>query len=148
MRTLYYFMEKEIWKKLYAYDGYEVSSWGNIRSLDREVITVGDVVRFVKGEPITPRNTKKNGNLIFEIRFGYDKANKKYKRRTLTVARCVADHFVKRPKTDESLFASNLDGDYNNNHFTNVVWLTQSEIVKKQSRDYSSAWDKRKKNKR
>jgi len=140
-------MEKEKWKKLYDFDGYEVSNFGNVRSLDREIITKNEVIRFVKGDAVAVRKVADSDHLIFEIRYGYDKTKKKYKRKTMSLARAVADHFVFKPSSKEKLYASHKDKDCSNNHFSNIIWLTQSEIIKKQNRDYFESWEKRKQNK-
>lgn len=45
---------KEIWKDIEGYAGYQISSLGNIRSVDRYVASKNGSKRLLKGQPIPP----------------------------------------------------------------------------------------------
>lgn len=55
-------MEKEIWKNIPNYDGYQASNFGNIRSLDRTIIQKNNgVKRRVKGKLLKCSDSLNNG---------------------------------------------------------------------------------------
>lgn len=137
----------EIWKKLYTHEGYEISNHGRVRSLNREVKLSDGNYRFVRGGFMTTRRGGNTEHLIFEIRLGYNTKTKKYKRKTFTLARAVADHFVPKPISEEKLCATHIDGDKHNNRFDNIRWIPHSDVIRGQKRDYEEAWLKRKNNK-
>lgn len=45
---------KEIWKDIEGYAGYQISSLGNIRSIDRYVASKNGSKRLLKGQHIPP----------------------------------------------------------------------------------------------
>lgn len=47
-------MAVEIWKDVPHYSGYQVSNLGNVRSLDRTILTTNNQIRYYKGHIIRP----------------------------------------------------------------------------------------------
>lgn len=126
----------ELWKDVEGFEGlYQVSTWGNVRSLDRYVNTIGNSKRLIKGKIIKPRLD----------RYGYLKVmlskngNKKY----ILLHRLVALNFISNPDNlpqvnhiDEvktNNFRSNLewcDSKYNNNYGTHKERVAKSHWKK------------------
>lgn len=117
--------DKEIWKPIIGYIGlYEVSSHGNVRSLERVHMRSNGRPHHVKARV---------------LRFGYsgkDKSKSYYvvalaggqKLRTLKVHRMVAYNFCDGYK--EGLHVNHKDGNKLNNHYTNLEFCTQYENAK------------------
>lgn len=105
------------WKKLD--EVYEVSEYGDIRSVDR-VIKRGGRKHSIKGQTL-------NHNIC---RNGYHRVglNKNGNRRYKAVHRLVAELFVENP--DSKPEVNHIDGDKSNNHYTNLEWVTRSENMK------------------
>ena len=115
-------MNNEIWKPIPEFEGlYEVSNFGNVRSLDRKVIqknafgTYSDVI--YKGQ-LLKFNKAKNGYLYFTARS--QTSNK-----TLKPHRLVAILFVENPHM--YLEVNHIDGNKENNHYTNLEWCTSKQ---------------------
>lgn len=108
--------EIEIWKDVVGYEGlYEVSSWGRVRSLDKNVWNgkvffkkKGEFKAFYlhKGYPVTclyKNNVKKNVNIY----------------------RLVAIAFIPNPQNKPEV--NHIDGVKTNSHVSNLEWATSSE---------------------
>lgn len=115
-------MENEIWKPVPEFESlYEVSNFGNVRSLDRKVIqknafgTYSDVI--YKGQLLKFQKAK-NGYLYFNARS--QTSNK-----TLKPHRLVAILFVENPHL--YLEVNHIDGNKENNNYTNLEWCTPKQ---------------------
>lgn len=117
-------MEEEKWVKLYDYDGFMVSNYGNIKSLDRVVTCKDGRSLNIKGQLLTKRQVKPNSSPFVEVR-----KNTGVKK-TVYVIRAVADHFVERPKKD-TVYATPIDKDYTNTYYKNIKWITHRELMLK-----------------
>lgn len=108
---------KEIWKDVNGYEGmYQVSSFGNVRSIDREVPFRGGM-RFIKGSPLTKWV---NGDGYERVSFCVKGKNKHF-----LVSRLVAEAFIPNPNQKEEV--NHLDYNPKNNTVSNLEWCTRSE---------------------
>lgn len=106
----------EIWVPVSTYEGlYEVSSFGNFRSIDRIVPhSDGKLLRELKGRPLVKTIDKQGRNYVT-----FSKNGKTNKRRVHLV---VAEHFLgPRPKGFDVCHG---DGNASNNHFGNLRYDT------------------------
>lgn len=112
---------KEKWKDIKGYEGaYQVSNTGKIRSLDRMVNNKRTGKMFSKGV------VKK----IFLNNHGYPiiPLVTDGRRRTKSVHRLVAIAFISNPKNKKEVNHKDLDKE--NNHVSNLEWMTKSENMK------------------
>ena len=111
-------MENEIWKPVVGYEGwYEVSSFGNLRSVDRTGVDVFGVARRYKGRMISSDS----------LSYGYPVAilMKNGKRKTVRIHRIVAEAFI--PNPDNKPFIDHIDTNKLNNSLSNLRWCTDKE---------------------
>lgn len=107
----------ENWKAIAGYEGYyEVSDFGNIRSLTRKVNTKGGSMRTSQGRNIIQRRTR-NGYMKVHL-------SKEGKSRVHSVHRLVAIAFV--PNIDGLQQVNHKDENKTNNRADNLEWVTQS----------------------
>lgn len=111
----------EIWRAIHGYEYlYEISSLGNVRSLDRfknhNTSKQGKIM--IKGVNLRPYlNTK--GYLKVELSSG-----KRESRKTFSVHRLVALAFIPNPNNYPQV--NHKDGDKTNNSVSNLEWCTNS----------------------
>lgn len=112
----------EIWKDINGFEGaYQVSNYGNVRSLDREVKQgKHGNTRIIKGIQMKPTDNG-NGYLIVALR-------KKSKRKNFYIHRLVAEHFVENVGCGE--YVNHKDYNTLNNHADNLEWCTQSANIR------------------
>ena len=107
----------EIWKPIPNLDGYEASTHGNVRSVDRVVSRdhpgIGIVMQPLKGKTLRPVHCK-NGYLYVVIRG-----------RSIQVHRLVALAWVDVYQT--GFDASHSDGVRTNNSFENLSWKSRKD---------------------
>lgn len=107
--------EEEIWRDIPGYEGYyQVSNFGNVKSLERW--TNG---RHFPERSFKPTYKSKHLNLVLR------KPNEKPK--SIHLARVVLMAFDRMPKTEEQ--ARHLDGNPLNCHIDNLEWGTYQENV-------------------
>lgn len=106
---------KEDWKDIEGYAGYEVSSLGKIRSVDRYVASKNGSKRLLKGQPIPPiiRGEGDEVTYIAVLR-------KNGKQTHCSLRKLVASAFVDNPKNHKNV--RNIDGDRHNNRADNLEW--------------------------
>jgi hypothetical protein len=105
----------EIWKDIENFVGYyQISSYGNVRSLDREV-NCNSGKRKIKGKLLKPI---KNPHGYFHV--SLKNGDKKV---TAKIHRLVADYFLIKPC--ETLEVNHKDGNKENNNVTNLEWVTR-----------------------
>jgi len=108
-------MQVEIWKDVAGYEGlYQVSSWGNIKSLDRKVVRFdGKIKTFKKVERSLGLKSYKTVGL-----------SKEGKRKTHKVHRLVAIAFLKNKNGN---IVNHIDFNPSNNRADNLEWCTGNE---------------------
>ena len=106
---------KEIWKDIEDYCGYQISSFGRIRSVDRYVVSKNGSKRLLKGQPIPPiiRGDGDDVTYIVVLR-------KNGKQTHCSLRKLVASAFVDNPKNHKNV--RNIDGDRHNNKASNLEW--------------------------
>lgn len=126
---------EEIWKTIPTLDGYEASSLGRIRSVDRvvkcfssiknqylKVPIVVEQTRPIRGKIIKPKYYPHKNPYMF---FGASR-DSDGKRKTMSVHRavCLAFHGM---SPIENAHAAHLDGNETNNAPDNLMWTTVME---------------------
>lgn len=105
---------QEIWKPIVGFEGYyEVSSFGNVRSVDRYVVN-NKGLRLIKGQ-IIKQTKQKNGYLYVGL-------YKKQKHKLIRVHRLVAEAFI--PNPNNLPFINHRDENPLNNIVENLEWCT------------------------
>lgn len=110
----------EIWKDIVGYEGlYEVSSFGNVRSVDRTVFCngKGGYTRKLKGQMI---KIQKGNNGYLSVVLSKDGKIKRY-----LVHRLVAEAFIPNPEGKETV--NHKDEDRYNNCVDNLEWMTKQD---------------------
>lgn len=108
----------EEWKDIVGYEGiYQVSTMGQVRSLDRVVKNHSNTYYFKKGE-IKHQRRKNNGYLIVDL-------YRDNLQKTCHVHRLVADAFIPNPDGKETV--NHKDGVVTNNVLENLEWATPKE---------------------
>lgn len=108
----------EIWKDIKGYEGmYQVSNYGNIKSLDRIIGYKKGKTRLWKGNIKKPTITCK----------GYLKVAlyKNGKSKTEEVQRIVAANFIKKP--NDKTQVNHINGVKTDNRVENLEWVTPHE---------------------
>jgi hypothetical protein len=110
-------MEIEIWKPLTGYPGYEISSFGRAKSVDREVINSRSLKPFIKTGIILNQNLNR-GYTSFCVSI-----ENKVKR--LITHREVAKLFIPNPENKPCI--NHKNGIRNDNRVENLEWCSYSE---------------------
>ena len=110
--------EFELWKDIEGFEGlYQVSTWGNVRSLDRWVADKNGIKHFYKGKILKPTHNKQ-GYFIASL---YKNGEQFY----FQVHRLVAITFIPNPKNKPQV--NHKDEVKSNNYRTNLEWMTSKE---------------------
>lgn len=111
----------EEWRPVVGYEGYyEISSIGNIRSLDRYVFNKGNQSNsFIKGKPL----------MSMENKYGYYMhcLYKDGRYKNVPIHRMVALAFLQN--TDNEPQINHKDGNKKNNRVENLEWVSPSKNV-------------------
>ena len=110
-------MKEEIWNPIKDFEGlYEVSSFGNVKALERYIMNNGG--RQHRAETILKPNIQKSGYKMVVL----CKDGKIYPK---LVHRIVAETFI--PNPDNKPVVDHIDTDAGNNNVENLRWATQKE---------------------
>lgn len=108
--------EKEVWKPISDYPNYEVSSFGDIRSITRNVKTRGNGVRTIKSK-ILSQDTTGRYHMVTLYKNGVAK--------NVSVHRQVAIAFIDNPDNKETV--DHIDRNKDNNRVSNLRWANKLE---------------------
>lgn len=107
---------EEIWKDIEGYEGYyQVSSFGNVRGIDRVVFQQNNRKRFWKGKPIHIRT---------KVGYSYVQLCKNQIQIDYRVHRLVAIAFIET--SDRALQVNHKNGVKTDNRVENLEWCTSS----------------------
>lgn len=119
-------MKKEIWKPISGFEGtYEVSNFGAVRSLDREIVhntykeTAKKKTQFNKGKILTVRYNNRGKGYAYLMLYLNSKHYKRF------VHRLVAQAFIDNPENKAEV--NHIDGNPRNNNVDNLEWTTRKE---------------------
>ena len=108
---------KELWKQVPFFENcYEVSNFGNLRSLDR-TIKHKTKTNFYKGKDVNVGVSSNGYKSYVFYNNGYRKSH--------TIHRLVANLFIDNPNNKNQV--NHIDGNKLNNHFSNLEWCTHQE---------------------
>lgn len=114
---------EEIWRPVVGWEGlYEISTMGNVRSVDKNVgmRTHGKkTTKFVKGRMLTPQHDK-DGYTVIHLRDTFNGRN-----RLLKVHRLVAETFIPNPNNYPAI--DHINGIRDDNRVENIRWCTISQ---------------------
>ena len=108
----------EIWKPIKGYEGlYEISNYGRVKSLARTWVTGHNSIVRSKDESILAPKKDRGYLRVGLLKNG--------KRKLLSIHRLVAEHFIPNPLNKPEV--NHRDGNKENNHFSNLEWVTPAE---------------------
>lgn len=120
MKPEEYSMILESWRDITGYEGaYQISSWGRVRSLARDVLMPSGMMRHTKEIIMSTRSEVHGHPVVWLSKEGKDKKH--------FVHRLVAEAFLIPPTSD---VVNHKDLDKKNNHLWNLEWATFSENTK------------------
>lgn len=107
----------EIWKDVTGYEGiYQVSSFGNVRSLDRIIYNSGSGKYCnTKGRLLSNNKTNGNGYKIVSLNFNGSSKNQ-------YIHKLVAKSFIDNP--NDYPIINHKDENKSNNNISNLEWCT------------------------
>ena len=112
-------MKNEIWRRIENFSNYEVSNYGRVRSLDKQIITKNNKIRLYKGKILKQRLSRNKKYYCVGI---YDNNNKQH---VLLIHRLVAKTFIPNPNNYE--IVNHKDENKFNNYVENLEWITIKE---------------------
>lgn len=111
---------KETWKDIKGYEGlYQVSNFGNVKSLDHNVINKG-IKQLRKGKILKQNINTWGYATVFLYKKGIGKR--------FAIHRLVAITFIKNNENKEEI--NHIDGNKLNNNILNLEWCTRRENMK------------------
>lgn len=115
---------EEIWKDIKDFEGlYQISNFGNVRSLDRVVNSSAGKTQQLRGKQIKICYNKRIN--VYEVHLHKDSKRKYFK-----VHRLVADAFIYNDDPINKTTVNHIDGNRANNKANNLEWASYSENEK------------------
>jgi len=107
----------EIWKTIPGFENYQISNYGNVKSITRFVVLYhGGVCQ--KPERLLKQQNDKQGYKVVTLKQNGIQKNK-------TIHRLVATIFINNPSNLPEV--NHEDGIKSNNHYSNLTWCTRLE---------------------
>ena len=112
----------ELWKDIVNYEGlYQVSSFGNVRSLDRYITNKNNLPQYYPGKVLRFSVMSASCSDYYQVAL-----SKNHKVMKLLVHRLVAFAFLPTGREDQNCI-NHIDNDGTNNLPDNLEWCTHSE---------------------
>ncbi|MDH6371760.1 ribosomal protein L19 [Paenibacillus sp. PastF-3] len=110
----------EVWVDVEGFENfYQVSNYGNVRSLDRNIVQNNGVTRLYRGRVLKPKVDK----------YGYQVLTLSKRtqgiRKTITIHKLVAQAFILNPFHKDNV--NHINGCKSDNNVNNLEWVTCSE---------------------
>ena len=113
-----YNTKEEIWKDVVDYKGiYEVSNFGNVRSVDR-------IITYKNGVKV-PYKGELKSQVVDKYGYNYVSLYENQRHKQGMVHRMVAQAFIPNPEKMPQV--NHIDGDKLNNSLENLEWVTPQE---------------------
>lgn len=130
---------EEIWKTIEGFEDYQVSNFGRVKSLSRNVTGKNNSVRILKEKILKP-GVDKLGYLMVIL------SDKNNKRNTTKVHQLVSIVFLNHKKSGHKLVVNHKDFNRQNNYLDNLEIVTQRENsnrkhIKSSSKYIGVFWD-------
>ncbi len=111
---------EEIWKDIEGYEGlYQISNFGNVKSLERTIVKSDGVVQ-VRCERIMAKRESTDGYYIAKL-------NVNNHSKSVAIHILVAKHFIPNPNNYPEV--NHLDCNRKNNRVDNLEWCTHQQNV-------------------
>lgn len=107
----------EEWKDIPNYEGYyQISNFGQVKSLKRTIISKNGVIKHLQERIITPKLQGHNYYYVF--------LTKESKHKKFYIHRLVAESFVNNPNPTVLIYVNHIDENKINNIYTNLEWVS------------------------
>ena len=113
---------KEIWKDIKNYEGmYQISNFGNVKTLSRIIYGKnGKITNKISEKILKPIKSKNNYLQVILY--------KNNKKKNFYIHKLVAIYFIDNPENKKEV--NHIDRNTNNNHVSNLEWVTSKENMK------------------